>query len=63
MSTPLAPGNRAMTTDPSVTESANEPAFVVETGTSVELAAAGWDPYEVWRTRVLAAQPPGDKKT
>lgn len=24
--------------------------------------ASGWDPYEVWRTRVFAAQPSGYKK-
>jgi hypothetical protein len=60
MTTPLAPQNRAATLDPTATESANEPAFPAAT-TAAAPSSAGWDPYEVWRTRVCTTPPAGDK--
>ncbi len=62
MSSPRAPQPRATAAESLVTEPANEPAFVAETVTSVAPASAGWDPYEVWRTRVFAAQTRAAKK-
>ena len=52
MSTPAAPQNRDITPD----EPANEPVLLEHATTSMApapTANAGWDPYEVWRTRVL----------
>jgi hypothetical protein len=62
MTRPAVPQNRASTLDPAATEPANEPAFPTETATSAAPSHAGWDPYEVWRTRVFAAAPTGNKK-
>jgi hypothetical protein len=57
MTTPLAPHSRALTLDPPAPHSANESAFPTKTTTSAVSSSSGWDPYEVWRTRVFAAQP------
>jgi hypothetical protein len=61
MTRPAAPQNRASTLDSATTEPANESAFPTETATSP--APSGWDPYEVWRTRVFAAPPKDSKKS
>jgi hypothetical protein len=60
MTAPLAPQSRATSVDGN--EPANESAFPEQPATPAATAATGWDPYEVWRTRVFAAQPPDYKK-
>jgi hypothetical protein len=62
MSSPLVPQPRASAPESSVAEPANEPAFATETATSAAPASAGWDPYEVWRTRVFTPQTAASKK-
>jgi hypothetical protein len=62
MTAPLAPQSRATSADGTSSEPANDAAFLVEQAISAATSASGWDPYEVWRTRVLAAQPPESKK-
>jgi hypothetical protein len=61
MTTPVGPQSRAVTLETPAAKSANESVFPAETSTSVAPTEPGWDPYEVWRTRVLAP-PPGDDK-
>jgi hypothetical protein len=61
MTTPVTPQNRALTLDSPATEPANESVFPAETASSIP-SHAGWDPYEVWRTRVFGAVPTGKNK-
>ena len=61
MTAPLAPG-RATSIGSAPSEPANESVFPGKDAPAEPASAAGWDPYEVWRTRVFAAQPPGNKK-
>jgi hypothetical protein len=62
MTAPLAPQSRATSADGTASEPANESVFPEKEAISAVAGATGWDPYEVWRTRVFAAQPPGNKK-
>jgi hypothetical protein len=62
MTTPVAPHNRAAALDSTATEPANESVFPSQSKTSATPSPAGWDPYEVWRTRVFTGPPTGDKK-
>jgi len=54
MTTPVAPQTRAAALDSTASEPANESVFPAESKTSPAPSPGGWDPYEVWRTRVLA---------
>jgi hypothetical protein len=47
--------------EPSAADSSNDPRFSEAAG-QARPVAAGWDPYEVWRNRVLAPQTPGVRK-
>jgi hypothetical protein len=63
MTTPVAPQSRTTTSQTAATaEPANDAVCPAETVTSASPRSAGWDPYEVWRTRVLSAQTAGAKK-
>jgi hypothetical protein len=61
MTKPVAPASRALTPATPAAKPANEAVFPAETSTSTASAATGWDPYEVWRTRVMAPQPGKNK--
>jgi hypothetical protein len=59
MSTPVAPHSRAITTETLAEQAANEPVLPEHApppAPPAPTANAGWDPYEVWRTRVFTAQ-------
>jgi hypothetical protein len=59
MTQPVTPQSRAKTLETTAAEPANDSVFPGKAGAG----PAGWDPYEVWRTRVLAAaQTAGDEK-
>ena len=62
MTTPLAPQSRAAALDDTASAPANESAFPKESAVPGATAVTGWDPYEVWRTRILAAQPGYEKR-
>ncbi len=62
MTAPLAPQSRAITVDGTASEPANESAFPEKEAISAVTPVSGWDPFEVWRTRIFSVQPPGYKK-
>jgi len=54
--------SRAIDADESLFDSSGSVAKIPTVNPAAAPAPSGWDPYEVWRTRIFAPQEAGSKK-
>jgi hypothetical protein len=58
----ISPRSRAIDADESLLESHGSESKIPTVKPAPAVAAGGWDPYEVWRTRIFAPQEAGSKQ-
>jgi hypothetical protein len=56
------PRSRAISADESLFDAQLSESKIPTVKPATAPAAVGWDPYEVWRTRIFAPQEAGSKK-